>query len=284
MSTVTNGYVDTRDGQIHYRRAGHHNDAPIVMLHMVGSSSRAFESLMVALAPDIPSIALDMMNYGESFRTRHDPSVGYIARIFVDALAALDVKRFYILGHHFGAAVAIEIARLAPNKVLGVILNGIAYATPDETAPFEPVLAVSNPISAKGVQLIWAWSRIKDNADLPNAGVTPGMAEIMHRDVVDMLRAGEDWHWGYQAAFGYDPTLAMRDLTCPVMFVSGERDPVNPFHQRAVRAFPDATAYLHPDGGMYLAETHTGDLAEQLRTFTRRADQVRVIVENAGGG
>ena len=145
-------------------------------------------------------------------------------------------------------------------------------------------MAVPNPISPKGVQLIRAWSRIRDNFNLPTTGVAPNTAEIMHRDVVDMLRAGENWHWGYQAAFGYDATLAMRDLTCPVMFVSGERDPVHPFHQRAVRAFPDAASYLQPDGGMYLAETHADDLAEQLRKFTRRTDQVRVIIENAGGG
>ena len=274
-SNVTNGYAETRDGQIHFRRAGSVEDAPVVMLHMVGSSSRSFEPLMCALLSDVPSIAVDLMNYGESYRTPQEASVEYIACIVLQSLASLDIKHFHVFGHHLGAAVAVAMAKLSPHGVLSVILNGIAYATPNETAAFAATMAIPNPASSKGVQLTWAWSRIRDNFDLAGVGAGANAAEIMHRDVVDMLRAGEHWHWGYVAAFRYDPTAAMRELTCPIMFVSGKRDPVDSYHQRAVDAYPDAATYTVPAGGIYLVETHAAELATVVRQFVQTAGRVR---------
>src|SRR3712207_8519322 len=42
------------------------------------------------------------------------------------------------------------------------------------------------------------------------------MAAVMNRDVVDMLRAGENWHWAYLAVFTYDLPAAMDKLQCPI--------------------------------------------------------------------
>ena len=68
--TVKRAYLDTPDGQLHYRWLGGRGPA-VLFLHQVPSSSRMFEPLMRAFAAEgYRTFALDMPGFGESHRPK----------------------------------------------------------------------------------------------------------------------------------------------------------------------------------------------------------------------
>ena len=265
---IRKSYVDTADGQLHYRYTDSGTGDPLVFLHMTAASSAAFEPIMKELEGTIPMIAFDTVNYGESFRTDHEPDIDYMASLKLEALTNLGITKFHTFGHHTGSVVQTSMAVQAPDRVLSAVLNGASYADMSVYAAFRDELALPNPITLRGTQFMWAWSRIKDVAQLPHGNVRmPRAAEVMHRDTVDMLRAGENWHWGYLAVFSYDFKSNIHKISCPMFFVSGEQDVTWPRHKAAQEAFPHMRSHQNPDGGAYYVETHPEVLAPLLLSF-----------------
>ena len=110
------GYVDTRDGQLHYREAA--GTAPaIVFLHQTASSSSSFQRVMQRLRLPNRLVALDTPGFGSSFAPRGWPKMADYARWTIEALDALGVKRFHVFGQHTGANLAGELALRHPARV-----------------------------------------------------------------------------------------------------------------------------------------------------------------------
>jgi len=272
---IRKGYVDTKGGQIHFRYSNGGEGIPLVMFHMTAASSAAFEPMMRELEGKFPMIAIDTVNYGESYRTDEDPSISFIADVLLEALTEMKVDRFYAYGHHTGVNIAVEMALKAPDRVAALLAHGPNYISMEANAYCMETMAKPNPITAKGTQFMFAWSRIKDNMgeviwlDQPNA------AETLHRDTVDMLRAGANWHWGYRAVFSYDLIAAIKKVTCPILVLWGRREPLNAFehYKQAAADLPNAKTYEHPEGGVYAFETHPVDFAEAVANYVAELGQ-----------
>lgn len=95
----------------------------------------------------------------------------------------------------------------------------------------------------------------------------PHAAEILHRDTVDTLRAGPNWHWAYQAVFAHDLPGALAKTTCPVFFVCGAKDLTYEVHCAAVAAYPQYPSHVHEEAGVFYVETHPKVLAPHLVEF-----------------
>ena len=270
---IKKAYVDVPEGQLHYRYTEGGSGPTLALFHMTASSSASFEPLMHELDGSIPMIAFDTMNYGESYRTSRPPEISYIASVLLLALTNLGVERFHTFGHHTGVAIQTEMAIQAPDRVLTTVINGPAWAGPDESKLIAEQLAQPNPISIKGTQLMWAWSRIKDTMMVRHLDEDASrIAKVMHRDVVDMLHAGENWHWAYQAVFKYDFPIAMKQIQCPMFFVSGGRDLSYPRHLEASKHFPEAPTHVFDDAGTYYMETHADELAPHVAEFIAKVN------------
>lgn len=273
---ITKAYVDVKDGQVHYRKAGTFDRSPIVFLHMTAASSEAYDGIMQELDGKYPTIALDTPNYGESFRTTKTPTIEYIAEVTLEALSNLGLDKFHAFGHHTGASTAAEMAIQAPDRVLSWIPNGATYATTEELKHYKSKLSVPNPVSIKGTQIMWAWSRIKDNfPDVQHFISTPNQAEIMHRETMDMLRAGPNWNWAYDAVFTYDLIEAMKKVKCPVFFVSGADDVSYLLQKRAEDAYPQYPRHICPNAGVHYNETHPHELAPHLLKWVESVNENR---------
>ena len=214
---IKKGYADTADGQLHYRYTSDGAGPPLALFHMTAASSAAYVPLMERLDGHVPMFAFDSMNYGESYRTTREPTIEYMAGGMLEALTNLGIERFHTFGHHTGVSIQSEMAVQAPERVLSTIMSGPTYARPADMAFFKDALAWPNPCNVKGTHLTTAWARIRNNMEVPYFGDPPGMAEIMDRDVVDMLRAGEDWCWAYRAVFTHDLIDRMHRQKAPMM-------------------------------------------------------------------
>ena len=65
--TIKKGYIDTTDGQVHYRVCQGPGSLPLVCLHQTASSSQMYENLMETLHGQYRVFVLDTPGFGQSF-------------------------------------------------------------------------------------------------------------------------------------------------------------------------------------------------------------------------
>lgn len=209
------GYVDSTEGQVHYRRMGTGN--PLVLLHQVPSSSWMWEPLLEPLARrGYTAVAFDLPGYGMSDPPAAAPNVAYYARRIADAAAALGLERSGVVGHHTGGSVAIRLALDHPDEISGLVAYGLALLDAD----FSQRLAREQPpeYDAEGVAITKFWkARWGDH--------TGEMAEfIAARATAEMLMSMKHRPDGHVAVGMADHVAMVRALRRPALAVAGRRE------------------------------------------------------------
>jgi pimeloyl-ACP methyl ester carboxylesterase len=251
---LTRDYVTTSIGQIHVRRGrgGGQPKRPVVLLHGSPRSSASLEGLATALAEDRHVLAIDTPGYGDSDKpTWPDPdhSLEPFARVIAEVIQteASGGSRVDVFGTHTGAALALELARIEPEMVGSLVLHGLPIFDDAERADLlqnyfvslEPRWDGSHLVTAwhlcRNLLLFWPWYRQEPGATLRN----PLNPETLHRDTVDLLKAGLAYAWAYAAAFRYDARLALTALQTRAALAFTQGDPLEPHLARAQAVRPD---------------------------------------------
>ena len=122
-----------------------------------------------------------------------------------------------VAGVHTGASIAIEIAQQS-DRVKGVVLSGVALMTPEQRADYLANWTPPIELTSDGAQFQWALERYHRiwGADTP--------AWMLNIAIGDVLSISGRYHWGYQAAFRYDPEPALRELKQPTLLLDAEFD------------------------------------------------------------
>jgi pimeloyl-ACP methyl ester carboxylesterase len=124
-------FLDVNGVRLHYVEKG--SGAPLVLLHGNGSMIQDFQAsgLIDLAARDHRVIVFDRPGFGHSDRPRRviwTPDAQ--AELITAALAQLGVSKAIVLGHSWGASVAIAMALKHPTLVEGLILaSGYYYPT-----------------------------------------------------------------------------------------------------------------------------------------------------------
>src|SRR3977135_1346194 len=131
-------FLEVNGVRLHYVERG--SGAPLVLLHGNGSMIQDFESsgLIDLAAKDYRVIVFDRPGFGHSDRPRNvvwTPAAQ--ADLINNALHRLGVSHAIVLGHSWGASVAVALALKYPKLVQGLVLaSGYYYPTlrPDVVA------------------------------------------------------------------------------------------------------------------------------------------------------
>jgi pimeloyl-ACP methyl ester carboxylesterase len=96
---------------LHHERTG--AGPPLVLLHALGGSVRAWDPVIGPLAAQRDVIAIDLPGFGHSppLPPGVAPTPAALAAAVGETLAALDVQRPHVAGNSLGAWVALELAR-----------------------------------------------------------------------------------------------------------------------------------------------------------------------------
>lgn len=136
-------FIEVDGVRLHYveRGSGRH----LVLLHGNGSMIQDFQSsgLIDLAAKDYHVIVFDRPGFGHSLRPRNvvwTPAAQ--ADLFKNALAQLGVEKAIVLGHSWGASVAIALASRHPSMVEALILAS-GYYFP--TARTDAMLSIAGP-------------------------------------------------------------------------------------------------------------------------------------------
>jgi proline iminopeptidase len=125
------GYVHVKGGKIWYRILGEGKLIPILMLHGgPGGTSRSFYQF-AALGDDRPLILFDQLGSGRS--DHHTDSSLLTVDNFVEQVAAiksaLKLKEFYLHGHSWGTALALEYYLKYPTGIKAIVFNSPYFST-----------------------------------------------------------------------------------------------------------------------------------------------------------
>jgi pimeloyl-ACP methyl ester carboxylesterase len=224
-------FLDINGVRLHYVERGAGD--PLVLLHGNGSMIQDFESsgLIDLAAKDFRVIVFDRPGFGHSDRPRNvvwtpDAQAELIKR----ALARLGVSNALVLGHSWGASVAVALALKYPDLVRGLVLaSGYYFPTvrPDVVAMGAPSLPLigdilSHTLSPLISRAIWPLmvAKIFGPRSVPKKfeafpkemAIRP--SQIRASAAESALMIPDAFHFRDQYA----------DLKMPVVIIAGEQD------------------------------------------------------------
>jgi len=245
------GYAAGPFGQVHYQiwASGDAASRPLVLCHQSPSSSEQFTAIYPLLAArGITPIGVDTPGFGMSAVPDHAPTIEEYADSVTAVLDHLGISSAHILGQHTGSMVAMEATLRHPKRYRSLVLNTPTPFSEQERAEWSATLTARQK----------AWRPKRDGSHLQAlwdrrcAASGSGWSNLpaMHREVVQMLRAGETLWYGHAASFAYDQLSRLAAITLPTLILTNTGDLTYPFARRAAERRPDF-AYRELEGGTH---------------------------------
>lgn len=279
--------VTTSDGtRLAVRTWGTAGDPPIVLVHGLGLSSRSFGELPERLAADHHVIAYDLRGHGRSAAAADYTLEAHAA----DLVAVLHEsvgqdERGLVVGNSLGGGIILAAAgSWDASRVSGVVFAGSGGS--GVTVPGLPARGVPDAVAAVALtgwlQVLRLTSRaakdvrhVEPVADwfVRKAAFTPQSP----KDAVARVR--EDFFATRRralarttlASVSHNGVSLASQLDVPVLVLHGDRDPEVPGDEvrRLVDALPDGELVTFPGAGHMLPLTHTDEVAQQVRRWSR---------------
>jgi len=209
----------------HVREAG--NGAGVVCLHANASSSSQWRSLMERLAPRCHVLAPDLYGAGKSPEWPSAETISLSDEVaLIDSVLAAAGTPLTLIGHSYGAAVALLAALAAPERLRALVLyEPTLFALVDAAEP--------RPNDTDGIQ-----AAVDAAAGALDAGDPAGAAEHF----IDYWMGAGSWRrtpeqrqgpiaaavvnvrrWRHALSGEATPLAAFRALTMPVLYLVGTR-------------------------------------------------------------
>jgi pimeloyl-ACP methyl ester carboxylesterase len=260
---------------------------PLVFMHGLALSRRAYLRLLSRVAGlGFLVIAIDAAGHGDT-RNLPDDAAELADRVELTlrTLDALGVHHAVFAGHSMGGRMAIQLAAVAPQRVLAAVLFDAAAGTSFDEAVST---VVRSPHRAVRTILGAAYDTQRDPFRL---SVAEGSRYLRMLASVAMANARHPTGLtgaarAIVASGDYTPLLhAMRDHDIPTMVLHGEKDLIVPFDSaRDIAEDADATLYRVPGAyhsWMIANPRHGADAMRQL-LGGELGDVVRDTAEAAG--
>jgi pimeloyl-ACP methyl ester carboxylesterase len=224
-------FLEVKGVRLHYVERG--TGDPLVLLHGNGSMIEDFEAsgLVDLAAKDYRVIVFDRPGFGHSDRPRNVVwTPGAQADLLRAALAQLDVSSAVVLGHSWGASVAVAMALKYPTFVQGLVLaSGYYYPTArvDVLAmdvPAVPIVGdiLSHTVSPLLSRLIWPLMMKK----IFGPKSVPEEFDAFPKEMA--LRPSQIRASAAEAALMIPNAFALdgqyKDLKMPVVIIAGAKD------------------------------------------------------------
>jgi len=254
-------YVGAPERQVHVRLV-EGSEPTLVLLHQTASSSQCFEPLMRALTLPNRLIAIDLPGFGGSDEIEGWPALAAYRDCIVATLDQLGAGPIVVLGHHTGASLAIELAVACQDRVEAIILVGPVLMSQQERDDF--LVSHGEPLTPdrEGSHLLVNWQYAAGyNYDCPT--------ELLHQEVVAMLRAWRGRAQAYRAVAGQDTAALAQRVVARVLLITSPDDYFHATLDRAIAAFP-AAEVASVGGGNFQPTLDPVGIAGAVESFLAR--------------
>ena len=228
---VRRAFVRVDGREVHLRVVG--AGPPALFIHSSPTNSGFVLTDMLAQAHRYTCIAFDTPGFGLS-----DPlpgatlSVADLATATIAAMDALGLPPLPIFGTHSGAAIALELGYLYPDRVTGLVLDAVPISTAEELAPFHANgYFAPLTIDRLGGHFASTWTRFRDQSrwypwtDPSPQALNPhdlATPELTHRWTEMFYAAADGYAPAYRAAacYGGGAIVAAANLAVPAVFMA----------------------------------------------------------------
>jgi pimeloyl-ACP methyl ester carboxylesterase len=273
--------------RLHYIERG--QGEPLILLHGNGSMIQDFESsgLVDLAAQKYRVIVFDRPGYGHSDRPRNTiwtPKAQ--ADLIHEALERIGISRATILGHSWGASVAVAMALKYPAGVSGLVLaSGYYYPTvrADVAALSGPAVPVLGDIVRYTLAPIIGrlmWPLMLRKVFSPNS--VPRKFHAFPKEMA--FRPSQIRASAAESALMIPSAFALREsysaLKMPVVIVAGEEDRLIDIDRQSARLHgevPQSTLHRVPGAGHMIHQTATEYVMAAI-------DETTEASRRAGGG
>lgn len=249
--------LETRNGvALHVQRLGE-SGSPVIMLHglFVGSMASWYFTAAPALAQKHRVVLYDLRGHGKSERAESGYDVATMAEDLRAVAADFDGP-VSVVGHSYGAVIALTFALRHPERVRDLVLVD-APLPPSKLAELESFVRKSPE------QMIAALP-----PELAGPLAKPGrqarkLAETLHfmakhTSLIGDVRRAEDI-----------PDEALATLACPTLCIYGTKSSCLPVGERIAKVAPSATLATIA-GGHFLPLEAPADLTRAIVRFVDR--------------
>ena len=206
--------------------AGASGGRPLVLLHPSPISGAMLVPLATALARTRPVVIFDSPGYGDSTPLPGEPAIADFARALAAGIDSLELGEIDLYGANTGACIAAEIALADPSRIHALVLDNPPIFDDELRRELVERLCPPFVIRDDGLQLVAAWSFIRDHAmwfppyrrdpEHVRPGPPPSLDEL-HLRTIELLKGGASYGAGPRAAFSYPiaerwPLLTSRTL------------------------------------------------------------------------
>jgi pimeloyl-ACP methyl ester carboxylesterase len=263
-------FIDVDGVRLHYVERG--NGRPLVLFHGNGSMIQDFESsgLIDLAAENYRVIVFDRPGFGHSLRPRNvvwTPEAQ--ADLFKKALDRLGVERAIVLGHSWGASVAVALAIRHPSFVQALVLASGYYfptARADVAASLVPAIPglgdiISYTISPILSRLMWPVMLRKVFGPRSVPKKFAGFPKEMAVRPSQIRASAAETALMIPAAFASSKTYS--ELEMPTIILAGEDDRLVDINEQSVRLHDEVKqSRLHriAGAGHMIQQSATPDL------------------------
>jgi pimeloyl-ACP methyl ester carboxylesterase len=271
--------------RLHYRDWGG-DGPPLVLLHGLSSSSRIWDLTAPHLTGRFRVVALDQRSHGRS----DQPDDGYGFDDITADLAAfietLDIASPAIVGHSWGASVALTYAAARPRAVRSVVLVDGGVVDLSQHGTWEEAEIRMRPPEIDGtpvetfVGFMRRWPQLRDIWSDQLRDMVLANFDIREDGTIARRLAVENHMKIARAIFELQPAGLLEDLACPLMVISCQQEATNDEAKRWQKLRADglkALGRIAPDARIIVMKDTIHDVPIQ-----RPAELARQISDFAG--
>ena len=242
---IRRAFAELSGGQVHYAESGDPQARAVLLLHQTPRSWDEYRAVLPLLGQHFRAIAMDTMGFGDSAKPPlGQDSIEHWAQTAIGLLDALGIARLSVVGHHTGAAIAIEMAAACPDRIEAAVLSAAPLVDADFRANHAGPVRIDNAVhSSDGSHLRELWRQRQP-------WYPAGDIDLRDRCMVDALKAGARAVEGHAVVARYAMETQLPLIRCPVLVIAPTADPhAYPSARRLASAIAGCR-YVEIEGGM----------------------------------
>ncbi|HEY2256053.1 MAG TPA: alpha/beta hydrolase [Variovorax sp.] len=217
MNPIERAFVATRSGTIHIAACG--QGFPVLMLHQTPRSWDEYREVLPLVGAQYRAIAMDTAGFGDSPPLAGHNSIERWAQVAFDLLDALGLERAAVVGHHTGAAVAMEMAASRPDRVAALVLSACPFVDEARRSGHHGKKVIDDVERRPGGEhLTELWQRRMPFYPAGDIG-------LLERFMADALKAGELAVEGHRVVGRYVMEDRIGLVRCPTLVLAPTADP-----------------------------------------------------------
>lgn len=237
-SAIRRHFIEVPAGILHYAVAG---SGPVVLLlHQTPRSWDEYRAVLPLLGRHCRAIAMDTLGFGDSCKPAPGrDSIELWAQVAMSLMDALNIDRLSVVGHHTGAAIAIEMAAAYPERIEAAVLSAAPLVDAGFRARHAGPVRIDNAVhKSDGSHLLALWRQRQP-------WYPAGDIDLLDRFMIDALKAGERAAEGHAVVARYVMETRLALIRCPTLVIAPTADP---------HAYPWATRLAQSIAGSRYAE------------------------------